>query len=165
MACAARPMPEGEYWGGSWPTGEGVDEDVWVNVYLVSTPIESQDFDVPSERNRLDLIAPEGENPTGKLVFRNTGTGSFTGVASADVQFLPAELERGAARRYAYATQPAQRVQDLLGDAVAEVLLIARLTQIDERQHRDRHRRQHRHRGVRTRGRRHVRESSDDLGR
>jgi Leucine-rich repeat (LRR) protein len=88
VTLTGRAMAEGEYYGESYPSGEGVDPEESVFVFMWSTPIESQDFRIEAQQNRIDLIAPEGQNPTGTVTFRNTGSGTFTGVASSDVQFL-----------------------------------------------------------------------------
>jgi Leucine-rich repeat (LRR) protein len=91
VALTGISSAEGEYHGASVPSGAGVAPGTEVGVYLLSSPSQSQDFQIVAAQNRLDLIAPEGSNPSGSLVFRNVGTGAFTGVAASDVQFLSAQ--------------------------------------------------------------------------
>ncbi len=57
---------------------------------------------------------------------------------AADGVVLPREAEARAARRDAQARQRAERVQQLLGDALAEVLLLRVAGEVEERKHRER---------------------------
>ena len=57
---------------------------------------------------------------------------------AAQIQFAPAERERRSPRWNAQASDLRERVQNLLGQAVGEVLRVGRVAQVDEWQHRDR---------------------------
>jgi Leucine-rich repeat (LRR) protein len=88
VTLTGKALPEGNYFGESLPAGPGVAPGESIFVDLLSTPLVSQSFEIDAGQNRLDLIAPEGQNPTGTLTFTNVGTGAFSGVASSDVEFL-----------------------------------------------------------------------------
>lgn len=88
VTLTGRPQPAGVYDGTSNPTGTGVPSGLAIPVRLVCAVPPSNAFLINALQNRVDLIAPIGVDPTGSLVFRNDGTGTFAGVASSDVQFL-----------------------------------------------------------------------------
>ncbi len=88
VVLTGNAVAEGTYAGSSSPSGSGVPAGLTIAVQMISSDEVSGDYLVTSSQARIDLVAPEGQNPAGTIQFRNDGAKAFTGVASSDVQFV-----------------------------------------------------------------------------
>ncbi|MGK2857163.1 MAG: leucine-rich repeat domain-containing protein [Thermoanaerobaculia bacterium] len=88
VALAGLAQAEGEYSGASIPNGNGIEPGLQISVRLVVAPAPQGVVSVAALSSRVDLVAPEGTNPSGQLSFQNNGTSTFKGVLVSDVEFL-----------------------------------------------------------------------------
>src|SRR6185369_8080121 len=77
-----------DYFGTSRPVGSGVPPGFEIPIRLLVAPPPVGTVNVKTLTSRVDLVAPEGTNPTGTLSFRNNGSSTFTGVLVSDVEFI-----------------------------------------------------------------------------
>ena len=88
VALTGVAQAEGEYSGASIPSGNGIEPGLEVAVRLVVAPAPQGVVSVTALSSRVDLVAPEGTNPSGQVSFRNNGASTFKGVLVSDVEFL-----------------------------------------------------------------------------
>jgi Leucine-rich repeat (LRR) protein len=88
VSIVASAAAEGEHSGRSMISGDGVEAGTTVEIKLLVAQRAAGGERVTALSNRLDLVAPEGTNPSGSVAFRNDGTSEFIGVLVSDVEFL-----------------------------------------------------------------------------
>src|SRR3546814_18438640 len=88
----------------------------------------------PPRSTRTDLLFPY--TTLFLSAFQDRAHAELAG-GGGDVDLLALEVERRRARGHLELRQLGQQVEDLLGDAVAEVLVLGVAAHVDERQHGD----------------------------
>jgi len=87
VTITGEARPEGYYEAPTTIQVDGSAVDA-VSVTLFVAQASGANAIVSSQSNRLDLVGPEGVDPSGTLTYVNSGTDAFTGVLVSDVEFL-----------------------------------------------------------------------------
>jgi Leucine-rich repeat (LRR) protein len=87
VTLSGEPRTEGLYQSFVTILVDGLEfQDITVTLFVAeSSRVDAQ---VSAAANRLDLVAPEGVDPSGTITYVNSGTETFTGVLVSDVEFL-----------------------------------------------------------------------------
>ncbi|HSN69226.1 MAG TPA: hypothetical protein VLV48_08280, partial [Thermoanaerobaculia bacterium] len=82
------PSPVNTYWGSVWFEGDGVPEDLYASVYLLSVARPSGTVSAEAVTARVEITGDPGTDSIGLARFRNTGTARLSGVVVSDVAWL-----------------------------------------------------------------------------
>jgi Leucine-rich repeat (LRR) protein len=82
------PSAAGALEGTSIPAGAGVPSNLQVPVRLLSAAPPAGAVTAVSDTTRVDVAAPVAVNPTGSVMFTNSGSAPLSGVLSADVPWI-----------------------------------------------------------------------------
>ncbi len=82
------PSPVNTYWGSVWFEGDGVPQDLYVSVYLLSVARPSGTVSAEAVIARVEITGDPGTDSIGLARFRNTGTATLSGVVVSDVAWL-----------------------------------------------------------------------------
>src|SRR4029077_7918820 len=87
VTIIANAQPAGTYDGSISDSADGISVPVHLLVAAPPTaPVHPQ-----ATAPRSDVSAPAGQNPSGSVSFTNSGTGTLTGIAVADVPWIVPE--------------------------------------------------------------------------
>ncbi|MBW3671719.1 MAG: hypothetical protein KY432_08625, partial [Acidobacteria bacterium] len=78
----------GSYKGASILSGVGVPSGTEVTIKLLAVPTPDGPTAADPETPRIDVSAPQGSNPSGTAVFRNTGEATIEGTVESSVPWL-----------------------------------------------------------------------------
>jgi Leucine-rich repeat (LRR) protein len=87
-------QPPDSYWGTAIPSGDGVPEDLYITVQLLSVETPAGESIAEATTSRVELSGSAGTDSVGTVTFRNVGTSTLRGLLISDVEWIdtPAAL-------------------------------------------------------------------------
>ncbi|HEX7419312.1 MAG TPA: hypothetical protein VF505_05470, partial [Thermoanaerobaculia bacterium] len=100
VKVTSTPQPAGVQYGYVSPEGDGVSQDTYLTIVLLSAPSTGGNAVAEALTSRVEVSGLAGSDSVGSVTFRNRGTAALTGILTADVPWIvpnpdPIDIEPG----------------------------------------------------------------------
>ena len=88
VKVTSTPQPAGVQYGYISPEGDGVSQDTYLTIVLLSAPSTGGNAVAEALTSRVEVSGLAGSDSVGSVTFRNRGTATLAGILTADVPWI-----------------------------------------------------------------------------